>query len=157
MTMLSSPPSPSSRRRSSPVPLPSAQGRPAPATHASVPISSSAWSALQAESQRGFESVRGGADPELWRRLQSISEVLDHAVVADDRGLAAVGRRITFRETDGARMTLALVIPGDGDPRQGWVAIDSPLGRALLGARVGDEVTVRAPAGDRTVRIEAIA
>ena len=38
---------------------------------------------------------------------------------------------------------------------EGRISISSPLGRALLGARPGDSVTVRAPGGDYTTTVLA--
>ena len=44
----------------------------------------------------------------------------------------------------------------ESDPGGGRLSIDSPLGRALTGARVGDEVTFDAPRGQRRLEIVAI-
>jgi hypothetical protein len=44
----------------------------------------------------------------------------------------------------------------DADADKAVVPTESPLGRALLGARVGDRVRFRAPAGPRMVRVIAI-
>lgn len=41
----------------------------------------------------------------------------------------------------------------EADPRQGKISDESPVGRALLGKKVGDEVTVEAPAGDMKLKI----
>lgn len=82
--------------------------------------------------------------------------MLGAVTVVDDPQIAVIGRRVTYREADGSRQTVALVIPGDGDPRNGWIAVDAPLGLALLGTRTGDAVTVRAPAGDRIITVEAV-
>ena len=121
-----------------------------------MPLTHAAWSALRAEIARGALGPERRPDRDLDRRLESIRLVLERAVVVDRADLAAIGRRVTWREADGTTTTMALVIPGDGDPRQGWVSVDSPLGAALIGRRPGDEALVRAPAGDRTIRIEAV-
>jgi transcription elongation factor GreA len=42
------------------------------------------------------------------------------------------------------------------DPGKGFISNESPLGRALLGRKVGDEVIVHAPAGDIRYRIMAV-
>jgi transcription elongation factor GreA len=44
----------------------------------------------------------------------------------------------------------------EADPRQGRISNESPLGRALLGKRVGDSVTVSAPAGTLMFQVVAI-
>jgi regulator of nucleoside diphosphate kinase len=45
----------------------------------------------------------------------------------------------------GERTTLTLVYPKDVDPSQSRVSVMSPVGRALLGARVGDVLKVLVP------------
>ena len=41
----------------------------------------------------------------------------------------------------------------EADVKNGDVSFDSPIGKALLGKRVGEESTVRAPRGTRTLEI----
>ena len=60
------------------------------------------------------------------------------------------------RESDGRRRCLTIVGEDEADPEPGKVSWVSPLGRVLDGARSGDTVTWRRPAGDLTVTIEAI-
>ena len=93
---------------------------------------------------------------QLLRQLTNVREVLDRAVVIDDPALAVIGRRVTPEEDDGATSTYALVIPGDGDPRNGFVSVDSPVGSALLGRRIGEVVTIEAPAGSWSATISKI-
>jgi transcription elongation factor GreA len=77
-------------------------------------------------------------------------------VVDDEPGVAVIGRRVTIRDIDGIESTYSLVLPGDGDPMQGWVSSDSPLGAALTGRRAADEVDVVAPAGSWRATIVAV-
>ncbi len=49
-----------------------------------------------------------------------------------------------------------LVGAAEADPKQGRISNESPLGKALLGRRVGDEVKVNAPAGTLSFRVTAI-
>jgi transcription elongation GreA/GreB family factor len=63
---------------------------------------------------------------------------------------------VTLLEEGGDSMTVALVFPGDGDPMQGWISADSPLGSAVIGASPGDVVQVMAPAGSRTVTVLSV-
>jgi transcription elongation factor GreB len=46
--------------------------------------------------------------------------------------------------------------PDEFDLAPGYISMDSPLGRALLGKGLDDEVTVEAPGGPRTLTIVAI-
>ncbi len=90
------------------------------------------------------------------RRLEVLSAVLDLADEVDAPDLVIIGRRVTLREADGETVTFSLVFPGDGEPAQGWISADSPLGSAVLGHRPGDVVEVVAPAGRRSVTIVAV-
>lgn len=66
-----------------------------------------------------------------------------------------IGSRVTVTSADGAE-AYELVAPSEANPRKRLISKESPIGRALLGKRVGDEVTVVAPAGSFTVTITAI-
>ena len=87
------------------------------------------------------------------KRLTALRDVLANAQIVRSRNVAAIGRRVTIREPDGTHECYTIVFPGDGDPRNGWVSADSPIGVALLWALTGQQVVVQAPAGPRPVRI----
>lgn len=53
----------------------------------------------------------------------------------------------------GAQRSVRLVYPDAVDATRGWISILSPLGAALLGLRVGQEVDWRLPQGTRRVRV----
>jgi transcription elongation GreA/GreB family factor len=89
------------------------------------------------------------------RRLETLDRILGRAALADD-GSCAIGRRATIRGDDGEVTSYAIVLPGDGDPVEGSISADSPVGAAILGARVGDTVDVDAPAGRWTVTLVSI-
>ncbi len=93
-------------------------------------------------------------------RVQQIEVMLRNAVIIEENGPSdevALGSRVTVVE-EGAEEaeTFRIVGPAEANPGQGNVSNESPLGRALLGRRVGDVVTVEAPAGDIVFRITAI-
>ena len=67
-----------------------------------------------------------------------------------------VGSIVTVREPDGSHDRIALVTPVHADPIAGRVSIEAPIGAALLGRRVGDVVSVRAPAGLRDLTVAAV-
>lgn len=128
-------------------------------------MTSEAWSALLAELQTlerhldstGTAPVVGlrAMDPERRRRtLRALRDGADTAPPADH---VAIGRAVTIREGDGSVETYAVTLPGDGDPLEGWISADSPLGRAVLGGRPGDVVEVDAPGGRRRIEVVAIA
>jgi transcription elongation GreA/GreB family factor len=90
------------------------------------------------------------------RRLDVLSAVLDAAEQVHEPERAVIGRRVTVLEADGEPLIYTLVFPGDGDPAQGWISADSPLGSAVLGCGPGDSVEVTAPAGRRLVTVLSV-
>ncbi len=55
----------------------------------------------------------------------------------------------------GARRTVRVVYPQEADPARGHISVLAPLGSALLGVRVGQEVHWRVPRGSRRLRVVA--
>lgn len=92
------------------------------------------------------------------RRLETMRTVLAASVACDEPGIAAIGRLVTLRDgvTGGRVGTYSLVLPGDGDPVRGWIAIDAPLGSAVIGRHVGERTVVIAPGGAWTVTVAAV-
>jgi transcription elongation GreA/GreB family factor len=90
------------------------------------------------------------------RRLGMLSSVLDAAVRIHESEQAVIGRRVTLLEPEGESVSYRLVFPGDGDPAQGCISADSPLGSAILGCVPGDRVEVTAPAGRRLVTVLSV-
>jgi transcription elongation GreA/GreB family factor len=91
------------------------------------------------------------------RRLDILSAVLDAAHKVHEPDRVVIGRRATLLEEEGDSVTYALVFPGDGDPAQGWISADSPLGSAVMGCAPGDQVEVLAPAGPRIITVISVA
>ena len=133
------------------------------------PMTGEAWRRLVDELERLRADVvvlAGGAPPndgivhlpvtQAARRLETLTAVLDNAEEVDGAAGAVIGRRVTLREEEGDEAAYSIVFPGDGDPSQGWISADSPLGSAVLGAEVGDRIEVVAPAGRRFVTVVAI-
>ena len=56
----------------------------------------------------------------------------------------------------GARRRIRIVYPDKADVERGWVSVLAPLGHALLGLRVGQEIQWRVPRGLRRLRIVAV-
>lgn len=87
--------------------------------------------------------------------LQSVlraSELVDDAF-ADDPAVVEVGDRVIIRMDDGTAERYVLVHPAEAAADRGRISIESPLGRALLSRRVGETVSVFAPAMSYDCRI----
>jgi len=89
----------------------------------------------------------------LTKRLEEVEVV--RAPVADN-GRAYFGCWITVEDEAGTESRFRLVGPDESDVENGRISVDSPIGRALLGKREDDEVTVRRPKGDITYLITQI-
>ena len=89
----------------------------------------------------------------LERRITILRARIDNAVLVDEStsgDVVAVGSRVVVEDDDGARMDIEISSVGGG------VSPESPLGRALLGAKAGDEVEVAAPNGAWRARVISI-
>jgi transcription elongation factor GreA len=91
-------------------------------------------------------------------RIQELEAVLRNATItAASDGLArdrvAVGCAVIVREPGEAEEVFTLVGAKEADPRSRKVSNESPIGRALLGKRVGDKVKVETPGGGMTFEI----
>ena len=97
---------------------------------------------------------------ELDRRLRHLSERMDSLSVVepkpDPSGRAFFGAWVTVEQEDGESRSYRLVGADEFDLPRGLLSVDSPLGRALLGKRGGDAVTVLRPAGAAEVTILAV-
>jgi transcription elongation factor GreA len=94
-------------------------------------------------------------------RIQYLEGLLHSAViVSDNAGKKAsvinVGTEVTVQEGNEPPEIFIIVGAAEADPRAGKISNESPLGRALLGHKVGDKVSFDAPAGKLTFKIKAI-
>jgi transcription elongation factor GreB len=100
---------------------------------------------------------------EIDRRLGFLSSRLELVQVmhppaqAAAGGTAGFGAWVTVEDEDGVHTSYRLVGADEPDPDNGHVSVESPVGRALLGKQVGDEVEVRRPRGDTYLTILAVA
>jgi transcription elongation factor GreA len=90
----------------------------------------------------------------LERRITILRDRLQRAVLIDEEAAAAtdavsVGSRVAIESDDGESMEVEISSVGGVSP-------ESPLGKALIGRRVGDEVVVEAPSGRWRAGIKAI-
>ncbi len=82
----------------------------------------------------------------------SMAEVIDPSQLEGDRVM--FGARVSLEDVDtDESLTYQLVGGFESDVSKGKISIESPIGRALLGKEIDDEVIIRVPKGDRTVVI----
>ncbi|HBT83280.1 MAG TPA: transcription elongation factor GreB [Desulfuromonas sp.] len=98
---------------------------------------------------------------EIDRRVRFLVKRLDSLTVVENRPdeipeKIFFGAWVRLENPDGDEVVYRLVGPDEFDPKKGWISIDSPMGKALLGKAEGDEVLVRRPAGNALFTVLAI-
>lgn len=93
-------------------------------------------------------------------RIIELEEILGNYELIEENGphdTVGVGNWITVVEEDSdEEERYHLVGPAEADPAEGRISNESPLGRSLLGAKVGDVVRVNAPNGIINFQIKKI-
>ncbi len=92
-------------------------------------------------------------------RINELEYQLDNAVIIDagDSDAVGMGSKVTvLRKTDGVEATYEIVGFSQSNPSAGKISDESPVGKALVGAKVGDVVVVEAPIGNLEFEILAI-
>lgn len=87
-------------------------------------------------------------------RIAELEEILHGAKVVTNhsKGAVDVGCKVTLT-INGKKEIFTLVGEWEADPMQKKISHESPLGKALLGKKVGEEVLVEAPAGNVNYKI----
>jgi transcription elongation factor GreB len=97
---------------------------------------------------------------EIDRRIRFLTKRLEAAEVIDPvsqkSDTVVFGATVAVRDENGAERLYRIVGIDETDGKQGKVSWISPMGRALLRAKVGDVVTVHTPRGDEELEILAI-
>ncbi len=86
----------------------------------------------------------------LKKRVAEIS-IMNLDKIPRDR--AAFGSTVELREDNGEPVTYQLVMPEEADAAKGLISTSSPIGRAIVGKSVGDEINVTTPSGTRNFEI----
>src|SRR6476619_2769535 len=98
---------------------------------------------------------------EIDRRLAYLAKVMKQAKVVDPaaqptRDQVRFGATVELADDDDNRRTLTIVGDDEADASNGRIGWNAPIARALVGARVGDERTVRLPAGEKRYEVMGI-
>ena len=84
----------------------------------------------------------------------SRAQIIDPATLSGDRII--FGATVTLLDDDEKPVKYQIVGPYEADAKVGRISYNSPLGRALIGRRVEDEIEVTVPAGDRSYLVQKI-
>ena len=97
---------------------------------------------------------------EIDSRVRFLRKRLDGMVVVSqaptDTRRVFFGAWVTLENDTGAEQTFRIVGPDELGVQQGYVSMDAPLPRALLGKRLDDEITVALPGGEQRYLIVEI-
>ena len=92
--------------------------------------------------------------------IADLEDRLSRAMVIDPTTLSGdkivFGATVTLIDEDEKKVKYQLVGQTEADARVGRISYNSPLGRALIGRRKGDEVEVTTPSGDRYYEIKKV-
>jgi transcription elongation factor GreA len=83
-------------------------------------------------------------------RILQLETMLRNAAIIEKTGpreTVGLGSRVTVVEEGGPPETYHIVGSAEADPARGLISNESPLGRALMGQKVGEKAIVNAPAG----------
>jgi regulator of nucleoside diphosphate kinase len=90
----------------------------------------------------------------LEAELHRATIVAQRDVPAD---IVTMNSEVVYEDAEtGARRAVVLVYPKDADARSGRVSVLAPVGAALLGLRVGQEIVWRVVNGDKRIRVVEI-
>lgn len=95
----------------------------------------------------------------LEARITELEYQLDHAELIDsgDSESVSMGSKVTVvRQSDKKEIVYEIVGFSQSNPSQGKISDESPVGAALMGAKVGDKVVVEAPVGNIEFKIKKI-
>ena len=93
-------------------------------------------------------------------RIQTIQAQLRNAVIIEKNGNSDevhLGSQVTVEEEGVGKETYFIVGSAEADPLNGKISNESPIGRALLGAKVGDTVRAETPGGEVAFKVVKIA
>jgi transcription elongation factor GreA len=94
-------------------------------------------------------------------RIQQLQSLIQNASLIDEAGahkskIVILGSNVKVKSEDGKSQEYTIVGPAEADPRDGKISNESPVGRALMGKKLNDEVQVSAPRGIITMKITKI-
>ena len=98
------------------------------------------------------DEVAKNEQGKLYSRIAELEEIVQHLVIVDESSMGtdvvAIGCKVTVEDASGKELPPYWIVGSqEADPMHGVISEDSPFGKAFLGAKVGDSVTVEAPRG----------
>jgi transcription elongation factor GreA len=91
-------------------------------------------------------------------RILTLEMMVRNAVIieqAEVGGVVQVGSTVEVKDEYGTQ-AFTIVGPAEVDVTSGRISMESPVGKALLGKRIGDKVEVQSPGGVRELKVTAL-
>lgn len=96
----------------------------------------------------------------LETKIARLRERISTAVIVEEQagesGTVGFGSTVVVRDQGGAERTWSIVSSHDASPGQGRISADSPVARALLGRRPGEQVAVALPRGESVLTVLSV-
>ena len=118
------------------------------------------------QEEREFGAFAEGGEPDADKndlafvegRILTIENQLREAVIVSTHDAATVsfGSTATVTDEDGIEEKYTIVGSPEARPTEGRISNESPVGRALMGRRVGEKVSVKVPSGTLEYTIKSI-
>jgi len=91
-------------------------------------------------------------------RIYELQEMIGRAQIIQGRnsGVAEPGSTIEVEDDEGETIEYYLVGAVEADPGTGRISVESPVGRALVGKRAGERISVQVPAGTVELTIKTV-
>jgi len=94
-------------------------------------------------------------------RIMTLEHLLQNATLIDEEAAhhatrVQLGSKVKLQDGDGKAMEYTIVGAAEARPTEGMISNESPVGRSLLGKRVGDEVQIQVPRGVLRLTITGI-
>ena len=118
---------------------------------------------------RGFGDLSENSEYESAReeqafiegRIQKLAHMLQYAELIDtenvEEGEITLGRTVQFKELpDGFEEEYKIVGAAEADPFEGKISNESPIAKALIGRKAGEQVIIETPGGEMEVEILSV-
>ncbi len=91
-------------------------------------------------------------------QLLSVADIMTPEMHTDEEGagMVRIGMEVKVESDSGATRSFKIVETFEADPKAGRISDQSPVGKALMGHREGDEVSVSTPGGVTNYVIRSI-
>ena len=93
-------------------------------------------------------------------RILTLDNIVNNALIIDESrsatGIVEVGSTVTVQDQEGRSLKYTITGSAEADPSQGRISNVSPIGKSLLGKRVGEVTEVNIPSGKIRLEIQSI-